>query len=119
VTIEPERADLLIAAVRSARRAGNPVPGPDPQRWQRVIRVALRRWSTFTRRHPAPAPDTLSARAEDLARGLLARCGPRTGSGAPIEITDCRHLARRLAHVLSTAPTGRTGGGSHPSWAPR
>ena len=119
MTIESERADLLIAAVRSARRAGNPVPGPDPQRWQRVIRVALRRWSTFTRRHPAPAPDTFSARAEDLARGLLARCGPRTGSGAPIEITDCRHLARRLAHVLSAAPTGRTGGGPNPSWAPR
>jgi hypothetical protein len=118
MTIEPERADLLIAAVRSAQQAGNPVPDPDPQHWQRVIRVALRRWSTFTRRHPAPAPDTLSARAEDLARGLLFRFGSRTGSGAPIEITDCRRLARRLAHVLSTAPTGRTGG-SHPSWTAR
>jgi hypothetical protein len=115
MTIEPERADLLIAAVRSALRAGNPVPGPDPQRWQRIIRVALRRWSTFTHRHPAPAPDTFSVRAEDLARGLLSRCGPRAGSGAPIEITDCRHLARGLAHVLSAAPAGKTGGGSHPS----
>lgn len=103
--------EALIAALCAAQFAGNPVPGGDPQRWQRIIRVTRRRWSSFARRHPAPAPDTLTARAEDLARALLNRFGSDPDTGKPIDITACRDLARRLAGILN-ADTPR-------SWALR
>ena len=92
--------DALVAALCAAQCAGNPVPGGDPQRWQRIIRVARRRWNSFTRRHPAPASDTLAARAEDLARALLNRFGSDPDTGKPIDLTDCRDVARRLAGIL-------------------
>jgi hypothetical protein len=105
-----DQADQLIAALCAAQREGNPVPGGDPQTWGRIIRVAAKRWNSFTRRHPSPAADTLPARVEDLARGLLVRCASRPGTGAPIELTDCRDLARRLARVLGApAATASTG----------
>jgi hypothetical protein len=98
------RTDELIAALCTAQYEGNPVPGTDPQSWGRIIRVASKRWDSFTRRHPVPAADTLPARVEDLARGLLVRCAPRTGGHRPIELTDCRDLAWRLARVLGAPP---------------
>jgi hypothetical protein len=119
VTDQPDhQTELLITALSAAQRAGNPVPGGDPRHWQRIIRVARRNWSSFTRRHPAPAPDTLAARAEDLARGLLARCRPQ-GNAAPLDITDCRDLARRLAAVLSAAPEAGSSPRIRPNWLPQ
>lgn len=94
------RADGLLAALSAAQREGNPVPGTDPQTWGRIIRVASKQWETFARRHPSPAADALPARVEDLARALLVRCTPRSGARSPIELTDCRNLAWRLAQVL-------------------
>jgi hypothetical protein len=117
---QPDQTELLITALSAAQRAGNPVPGGDPRHWQRIIRVARRNWSSFTARHPAPAPDTLAARAEDLARGLLARCRPQSAAGRPIDISDCRTLARRLAIVLSSAPeTGSAAGRIRANWLPQ
>jgi len=111
-----EHGDLLIAALGAAQRGGNPIPGGDPQRWGRIIRIASKRWSTFERRHPAAAADTLSARVEDLARGLLEHCGPPPGSGTPIEISDCRKLARSLAAILGAPPAARVSTGANPGW---
>lgn len=111
------QADQLIAALRAAQRKGNPDPGSDPQTWGRIIRMASRRWNSFTRRHPGPAADTLPARVEDLARGLLVRCAPRPGTGAAIELTDCRDLARRLARGLGAPPAIADGGAR--AWGPR
>ena len=110
MTEQSEHADPLIAALREAKRAGNPVPGDDPQRWQELLRAARRRWNSFAHRHPLPARDTLSVRVEDLARGLLARCSARPRTGSPVELSDCRALAKRLASVLS-APAQPTGTG--------
>ncbi len=115
MTDQARLADQLIAALCAAQRAGNPVPGGDPQTWGRIIRVASNRWNSFTRRHPVPAADTLSARVEDLARGLLTRCAPRPGTGAAIELTDCRDLARRLARVLG-APAATIANTSAYTW---
>lgn len=106
--------DPLISVLSAARRAGRPVPEGDPQHWQEIVRLARRRWSSFTRRHPAPAPDTRGARVEDLARGLLARWG---AGMATVEISDCRMLARQLARVLGPEP-GK-GRGTDPAWGSR
>lgn len=102
MTSQPDSTDPLIDALRSAQQEGNPVADGDPQRWFRIIRVSRRRWGSFTRRHPSPASDTFTARAEDLARGLLNRFA-RPGVGKPLDISDCRDLARRLAAVLNSA----------------
>ena len=109
MTNHPDHADAMIAVLCAAQCAGNPVPGGDPQRWQRIVRIAHHRWSTFRRRHPS-APDTPAARVEDLARGLLDRLGRHSENGAPLEITDCRDLAQRLATVLSTTPSAASTG---------
>lgn len=113
MTHDIAQGELLIAALRAAQREGNPVLGGDPQRWGRIIRIASIRWSTFERRHP-PAADTLSARTEDLARALLQRCTRPAGRGTPIDITDCRRLARRLATILCTSNAAIASIGAHP-----
>ncbi len=94
------QADPLLAILHAAHRAGSRIPEIDLRRPE-LARAARRRWNSFTHRHPAPAPDTLAARVEDLARGLLARCCARAGSRPVIDISECRELARRLAGVLS------------------
>lgn len=117
MTLRPEYADPLITALHAARSAGNPVVDGDSQRWPGMILSVRRRWGSYAHRHPAPSPDTLAARVEDLARGLLARCAGRPGERTLIEITDCRQLARRLALVLS-APSAAMPGGVDPGrWA--
>lgn len=110
------QTDPLIPVLAAAQRAGNPVPGGDPQHWPQIVRCARRRWDSFAHRHPAPAPDTRGARVEDLARGLLARCA--AGGRSLVEISDCRALAARLAQVLGPAPDLAVGG-SAPAWGPR
>jgi hypothetical protein len=120
VTSQPDSSDVLIDALRVAQREGNPVADGDLQRWYRIIRITRRRWGSFTRRHPSPASDTFAARAEDLARALLDRCNPRPGTGRPLDITECRDLARRLAAVLTaTAAADPNGGGIQTAWAAR
>ncbi|MBS2965915.1 hypothetical protein KGA66_22915 [Actinocrinis puniceicyclus] len=118
MTHDTAQAGLLIAALGAAQREGNPIPGSDPQQWSRIIRVASKRWSTFERRHPAAA-DTFCARVEDLARGLLDRCAPQRNSGATIDITDCRGLARSLATILQSPPAARAGAGVNPDRGPQ
>jgi hypothetical protein len=100
-------ADWLISALAVAQQSGNPVPGGDLTRWRRIIRITLHRWRTFPRRHPGAAADTLSCRTEDLARGLLDRCGRYPGQDGPPDITDYRDLAAQLAAVLRTFPALR------------
>jgi hypothetical protein len=97
-------ADRLITALAVAQQAGGTVPGGDPTRWRRITRIALQRWQTFQRRHPGAAADTLACRTEDLARGLLDRCGRCPGRDVPPDITDYRDLAARLAAVLHAFP---------------
>lgn len=101
------QADPLIPVLAAAHCAGNPVPGGDPQHWPQIVRSVRRRWASFRHRHPAPEPDTRSARVEDLARGLLVRCSAR-GKGL-IEISDCRALADRLAQQLEPSPDASSG----------
>lgn len=98
-------ADPLIALLHAARLEGSRIPDAEPRLLQLAGSVR-RRWNSFAHRHPAPAPDTLSARIEDLARGLLARNAPRAGARPKIDISECRELARRLAGVLSELPLG-------------
>jgi len=100
MTIDLAPPDPLVALLRAAHTAGSRILDCDPRRVE-LAGAVRRRWNSFTHRHPAPAPDTPSARIEDLARGLLARCAPRSGSRpSRIEISECRELARRLAGVL-------------------
>ncbi len=105
MTRHSDPADPLIPVLAAAQRAGNPVPGVDPQHWPEIVRSVRRRWNSFAHRHPAPAADTRGARVEDLARGLLTRCA--AGGRSLIEISDCRALAGRLAPLLGPAPEPR------------
>jgi hypothetical protein len=104
---DPALADRLLAVLADAQRSGNPIPGGDPDRWRRIIRIALHRWRTFPLRHPGSAADTLTARSEDLARGLLDRVGPAPGGPDRPDITACRTLAARLAVVLQQSGGSR------------
>jgi hypothetical protein len=97
---DPAPTDRLLAALAEAQRSGNPIPGGDPDRWRRIIRISLHRWRTYALRHPGPLADTLSSRTEDLARGLLDRVGRAPGSSDVPDIAACRALAARLAAVL-------------------
>lgn len=108
---QAQQADQLIAALCAAHREGSPVPGTDPQTWGRIIRVASKRWNSLARRPQAPAADTLPARVEDLAGGLLVHRAPRPGTVAPIDLTDCRELAWRLARVFAAPATVAGTGG--------
>lgn len=103
MTIEKTPPDPLVALLHAAHVEGSGIPDSEPRRLE-LARAVRRRWNSFTLRHPAPAPDTRSARIEDLARGLLARCALRGGSRPGIEISECRELARRLAGVLGELP---------------
>lgn len=103
MTIDFTLPDPLVALLHKAHVEGSCIPGSEPLRLE-LARAVRRRWNSFRHRHPDPAPDTLSARVEDLARGLLARCAQRTGAIPRIEISECRELARRLAGVLSELP---------------
>jgi hypothetical protein len=103
MTIEFTPSDPLVALLHAAHVEGGFVPDTEPRRSE-LAQAVRRRWNSFAHRHPAPAPDTLSARIEDLARGLLARGARRTGSLPRIEISECRDLARRLAGVLNELP---------------
>lgn len=103
MTLDITPADPLVALLLAAHVEGSGIPDSGPRRLE-LARAVRRRWNSFTHRHPAPAPDTPSARIEDLARGLLARCALRSGSRPGIEISECRELARRLAGVLSELP---------------
>jgi hypothetical protein len=98
-------SDPLVAILYSAYCAGSRIPEVEPSRSE-LARAARRRWNSFKHRHPTPAPDTLSARIEDLARGLLARCVAVAGARPTIEISECRDLARRLAGVLGERHRG-------------
>lgn len=102
MTAESEYADPLLTALDAAHDAGSRIPDVE-QRWPDLARAVRRRWSSFAHRHPFPAPDTLPARIEDLARGLLVRCAARPGARSIIDISECRELARRLAGVLTAA----------------
>jgi hypothetical protein len=100
---DPGKLDPLVAILHSAHCAGSRIPELELRRPE-LARAARRRWNSFAHRHPAPAPDTLSARVEDLARGLLARCVAVAGVRPVIEIGECRDLARNLAGVLGELP---------------
>ncbi|HEY3873424.1 MAG TPA: hypothetical protein VGM10_34020 [Actinocrinis sp.] len=102
-------ADRLLAALADAQRSGNPIPSGDPERWRRIIRIAMHRWRTFPLRHPGPVADTLAARSEDLARGLLDRVGRAPGAPDRPDIAACRALAVRLAVVLAQNSGPRRG----------
>jgi len=106
---ELDLTDLLLAAIAAAQRAGSPVPGGDPARWKRIVRIAIQRWHTFPRRHPGPAADTPACRAEDLARGLLARCALPGRQASALGITEYRALAAHLAPVLAGSRTVNAG----------
>ncbi|WP_034260641.1 hypothetical protein [Actinospica robiniae] len=103
MTIDLTLPDPLVALLHKAYGEGSRIPGSEPLRLE-LARAARRRWNSFRHRHPDPAPDTLSARVEDLARGLLARCARHTGAIPGIEISECRELARRIAGVLGELP---------------
>ncbi|MBR7837196.1 hypothetical protein KDL01_28220 [Actinospica durhamensis] len=95
--------DPLVSALHAAHRAGSRLPDVELRRAE-LARAVRRRWNSFTHRHPAPAPDTLAARVEDLARGLLTRFAAHAGARPGVEISECRDLARRLAAVLGERP---------------
>lgn len=61
--------------------------------------IAVRRWSSFARRH-APKRVTDEARIADLAEGLQAHFEPGT---ARTHRTEWRHLASKLATLLGKA----------------
>lgn len=103
MTIDLTLPDPLVALLHKVHAEGSRIPGSEPLRLE-LARAVRRRWDSFRHRHPVPAPDTRSARIEDLARGLLARCARRTGALPWIEISECRDLARRLADVLNELP---------------
>lgn len=102
-------ADRLLAALADAQRSGNPIPGGDPERWRRIIRIAMHRWRSFPLRHPGPVADTLAARSEDLALGLLDRVGRAQGMPDRPDIAACRALAVRLAAILEQSSSPRRG----------
>ena len=84
--------------VADAWESGSPVAGYEPERWDEVARIALRRWRSFRRRNKTRNPDRVR-RVEDLAKGLRSFDYDDIGLVGPL-MTDYRWLAEQLVQVL-------------------
>lgn len=105
-----ELRDRLRVAVEQARTAGSPVVGGDTAARERIVEIAVRRWSSFPRRDPKTGSDVRERRIEDLAKGLCHQIDKQPGLVGRL-MTDYRWLARRLAEVFEQVQVGVGGNG--------
>ena len=89
----------MRVAVEQAKTAGSPVAGGDAATCERIVEVAVRRWSSFPRRDPKTGGDVRERRIEDLAKGLCRQIDKQPSLVGRL-MTDYRWLARRLAEVF-------------------
>ena len=75
----------------------------DPWAWpsEEIARIAMRRWASYSRRHPKAKRVTDDERVLDLAKGLAAHFEPDIPY---TPLSDWRALAKALAEVLSVGP---------------
>jgi hypothetical protein len=90
----------LLAVVERLNAAG------DNWGWagQEIARTAIRRWSSYSRRHKKAKRVTDDARVLDLVKGLQAHFEPDIPYTHP---TDWRTLAEALARVLRASNLDR------------
>lgn len=65
-----------------------------------IAGIAIRRWDTFSRRHPKTKHATIDQRVLDLAEGLQAHFEPDIPYTHP---TDWRDLAESLSQALQSS----------------
>jgi hypothetical protein len=99
---KPDRPLLerVLEVVEAGHQSGSPVAGHDHASRQQTANVAVRRWHSFSRRSRHPERATHAERVEDLAKGLRDHFEPDPALTGAL-MTDYRHLAARLAAVLS------------------
>jgi hypothetical protein len=105
---ETEELDRKLKAVAEALwEEGCPVAGPQGRAM--LVRTAIRRWRSFSRRSllPAPSPEE---RVEDLARGLRDHLERDPALAGPL-LEDYRYLARKMAQVLLESAANPAGEG--------
>lgn len=88
----------LCATLAALWAAGSPIVGQDAAGRQALAHRALRRWRTFSRRHPV-ARQGLARQLEDLAKGLRESTISDRRLVGPL-LADYRHAAAALAVVL-------------------
>lgn len=88
----------LCATLAALWAADSPIAGQDAAGRQALAHRALRRWRTFSRRHPV-APQGLARQIEDLAKGVRESTMSDRRSVGPL-MADYRHAAAALAVVL-------------------
>lgn len=98
MTSRPDIELAVAAAVDAESRTG--------LRWwpgAQMAAVAVRRWSSFARRHAATKHPTTEDRIRDLAKGLQAHFDPEVPFTPG---SDWLHLARIMAAVLAEHDSG-------------
>lgn len=88
---ELERA--LAAAIDAESRRGNPVGWPRED----MAQIAIRRWSSYSRRHPKVKHPAEEDRALDLAKGLQSHFEPDIPYTPK---SEWLHLAKILQAIL-------------------
>jgi hypothetical protein len=97
-------ADRLLATVEAEHQSGSPVAGHDDANRREMVKVAIRRWRSFSRRSRHPKRAAQADRVEDLAKGLRDRFEITPALTGPL-MEDYRDLATKLATVLADPPS--------------
>lgn len=97
--------ERLLAVVEAEHLCGSPVAGHDAANRQETVKIALRRWRSFSRRSRYPERATHVERVEDLAKGLRDHFEIEPALTGPL-MTDYRCLAAKLAVVLADPLAG-------------
>jgi hypothetical protein len=90
-------------AVEGAAADGSPVAGQDAKAWDKIARVAVRRWRSAPRRR---ADGTREGRIQDLAAGLIEAFEPERRLVGPLK-QDYLHLAQCIAAALDVQKPGK------------
>jgi hypothetical protein len=97
-------ADRLLAIAEAEHQSGSPVAGGADAHRRETVKVAIRRWRSFSRRSRHPKRATQADRVEDLAKGLCDRFEITPALTGPL-MEDYRDLAAKLAAVLADPPS--------------
>jgi hypothetical protein len=92
--------ERLLAVAEAEHLCGSPVAGHDTAHRQEMVKVAVRRWRSFSRRSRHPERATHAERVEDLAKGLRDHFEIEPTMTGPL-MTDYRYLAAKLAVFLA------------------
>jgi hypothetical protein len=97
--------ERLLAVAEAEHLCGSPVAGRDSGHRQEMVKVAMRRWRSFSRRSRHPERATHAERVEDLAKGLRDHFEVEPPLTGPL-MTDYRYLAAKLSVVLANPLAG-------------